>query len=55
MSNCSPVIIPMKTGIKLRKETNDEPINDTFCREIIGSLIYMCNTRPYYISITMLA
>jgi len=47
ISNCNLAIIPMKTGIKLSKETNNEPVNDTFYMKIIGSLIYMCNTSPY--------
>lgn len=46
MSNCNAVVTPLDTGAKLRKDTNDEFVSETLYRQIIGSLRYICNTRP---------
>lgn len=47
MSNYNAVITPLKSGVKLRKDTNDEFISTTLYKQIIGSLRYICNIRPY--------
>ncbi|GAU44417.1 hypothetical protein TSUD_100640 [Trifolium subterraneum] len=45
MSNCNPAITPMETGLKLSKITNEELVDSTLYKQIIGSLRYLCNTR----------
>jgi hypothetical protein len=45
MSNCNPTITLMEIGVKLSKNTNDELVDSTLYRQIIGSLRYLCNTR----------
>jgi len=47
MSNCNSAITPVEAGAKLSEHTNDEPMNATIYRQIIGPLRYMCNKRPY--------
>ena len=46
MRNCNEVVTLLKTGSKLKKETNDEFVSSTLYKQIIGSLRYLCNTRP---------
>lgn len=46
MRNCNATITPLKTGAKLRKETYDEFVSATMYKQIIGSLRYLCTTRP---------
>jgi hypothetical protein len=45
MSNCNPAITPMETGVKLSKNSEDELVDPTLYKQIIGSLRYLCNTR----------
>ncbi|XP_058734076.1 secreted RxLR effector protein 161-like [Vicia villosa] len=47
MSNCNVASTPLKTREKLRKEIDDEFVSVKLYKEIIGSLRYICNTRPY--------
>ena len=46
MSNCKEAVTPLETGSKLKKETNDEFVSSTLYKQIIGSLRYLCITRP---------
>lgn len=48
MIDCKPLSIPMETNLhKLKSEAVDsEPTNPTYYRQIIGSLVYLVNTRP---------
>ncbi|XP_058726953.1 secreted RxLR effector protein 161-like [Vicia villosa] len=56
MSNCNAVVMPLEIGEKLRKETGDEFASATLYKQIIGSLRYLCNTRPdIYQSVGMLS
>lgn len=56
MSNCNAVATPFETGLKLRKETNDEFVSATLYKQIIGPLRYLCNNRPYiYQSVGLLS
>lgn len=50
MFDCNPVETPVETGLVL---TNDEaidksvePVDKTLYRQMVGSLRYICNTRP---------
>ena len=46
MANCNPAITPMETGLKLSRESPGELVDATLYKQIIGSLRYLCNTRP---------
>ncbi|GAU51473.1 hypothetical protein TSUD_95880 [Trifolium subterraneum] len=46
MVNCNTAITPMETGSKLSKSSTDELVDTTLYKQIIGSLRYLCNTRP---------
>ena len=46
MSNCNAAATPLETGAKLKKETDDKFVSATLYKQIIGSLRYLCNTRP---------
>ncbi|MCI49719.1 hypothetical protein A2U01_0070963, partial [Trifolium medium] len=38
MRNCNPAITPRETGLKLSKNTNEELVDSTLYKQIIGSL-----------------
>jgi len=40
------VATPVKVDLRLQKETNEEPVDPTLYRKIVGSLRYSCSTRP---------
>lgn len=46
MSNCNARVTPIVTRENLKRETNYEFVNATLCKQIIGSLMYLCSTRP---------
>ncbi|GAU44851.1 hypothetical protein TSUD_112250 [Trifolium subterraneum] len=46
MVNCNTTITPIETGSKLSKISTDELVDATLYKQIIGSLRYLCNTRP---------
>ncbi|XP_050919046.1 uncharacterized mitochondrial protein AtMg00810-like [Lathyrus oleraceus] len=46
MSNCNATATPLETGAKLKKDTNDKVVSETLYKQIIGSLRYLCNTKP---------
>lgn len=46
MLNCNPCATPMEARLKLSKKMEDEVVNPTAYRSIIGSLRYIVNTRP---------
>lgn len=47
MSNYNTSITPMETTIKLKKGSFEEYVYRTLYKQIIGSLRYLFNTRPY--------
>ncbi|AET01711.1 hypothetical protein MTR_8g019120 [Medicago truncatula] len=47
MSNCPIAIFPMETGAELSKDTEEELVDATLNKQIVVSLIYLCNTIPY--------
>lgn len=54
--NCNSAITLLETGEKLKKETNDEFVSATLYKKILGSLRYLCNTKPYiYQSVGLLS
>jgi hypothetical protein len=46
MLECKPMNTPMETKPKLLVDTSSELIDATLCRQIIGSMMYLTNTRP---------
>jgi hypothetical protein len=46
MQDCKPVLTPMEQNLKLSKFEGGEKVDSTTYRQLIGSLIYLTNTRP---------
>ena len=46
MLECKSMNTPMETKLKLLVDTSSELIDATLYRQIIGSLMYLTNTRP---------
>ncbi|CAJ2637099.1 unnamed protein product [Trifolium pratense] len=46
MTDCTPAITPMETNLKLEKNENEDTIDPTMFKQIVGSLRYLCNSRP---------
>lgn len=47
MTDCNPSITPLEVVLKLDNTSNDdEPVDPTLFKQLIGSLRYMCNNKP---------
>ncbi|GAU34373.1 hypothetical protein TSUD_217130 [Trifolium subterraneum] len=46
MTDCTHAMPPMETNLKLEKNENEEAVDPTMFKQIVGSLRYMCNSRP---------
>lgn len=46
MSMCNPVTTPMALNEKLQKNDGAKKANETLYRSLVGSLMYLTNTRP---------
>ena len=46
MMDCKSMTTPMTTNLKLFGDNTSGKIDATLCKEMIGSLIYLTNTRP---------
>jgi hypothetical protein len=46
MLECKSMNTPMETKLKLLVDTSSELVDATLYRQIIGSLMYLMNTRP---------
>ena len=46
MSDASPCKTPMPTKIALTEDTNGTPFDPSTYRSMIGSLLYLCASRP---------
>ena len=43
--DCKSMTTPMTTNLKLFGDTTSERVDATLCRQMIGSLMYLTNTR----------
>ena len=46
MMNCKAMTTPMASNLKLLSDASSESVDSTMYRQIIGSLMYLRNTRP---------
>lgn len=46
MTDCNAATTPAETGLALSLRDEGEPVDETQYRQIVGSLRYLCNTRP---------
>ena len=46
MMDCKSMTTPMTTNLKLFGDTTSERVDATLYRQMIGSLMYLTNTRP---------
>ena len=46
MLNSNPISTPIECGVKLSKHDNEEKVNPTFFKSIVGSLRYLTCIRP---------
>ena len=46
MMDCKAMPTPMASNMKLLSDASSESVDATMYRQMIGSLIYMTNTRP---------
>jgi hypothetical protein len=46
MEDCKPIITPMQTSCKLRKDDDSKSTDQRQYRSMIGSLLYVTTSRP---------
>ena len=46
MMECKAITTPMASNLKLLSDSSSETVDATMYRQIIGSLMYLMNTRP---------
>ncbi|KAG6391565.1 hypothetical protein SASPL_149321 [Salvia splendens] len=46
MSDCNPTLIPLVVNEKMKKEDGEKKIDASIYRSMVGSLLYLCATRP---------
>lgn len=54
MQSCKPVHVPLSLGAKFMKEDGEPKVDCSMFRRLVGSLLYLCATRPdivFYISL----
>ena len=47
MMDCKELTTPMASNLKLLSDASSETVDATMYRQMIGSLMYLTNTRPY--------
>lgn len=45
MLNCNIVVTPIESGLKLKEDNDEEMIDASLYKQIIGSLSYLCNNQ----------
>jgi len=56
MLNCNPSSTPAELGLKLEKDPEEELVDATEFRKLVGSLRYLCNSRPaIYFSVSLIS
>src|ERR1044072_6332114 len=46
MTGCNPVNVPVDLKSKLKRDDPSEAVDETLFKSIVGSLRFLCNTRP---------
>ena len=46
MMSCNPASTPVEPGLKLVKDESEKSVDSTLFKQVVGSLRYLCNTRP---------
>ncbi|GAU26253.1 hypothetical protein TSUD_224440 [Trifolium subterraneum] len=46
MDQCNPALTPSEPRLQLSRETEEKDVDSTEYRRLVGSLRYLCNTRP---------
>ena len=46
MLDCKAMVTPMVSNLKLLQDTTLEIVDSTLYRQIVGTLMYLTNTRP---------
>ena len=46
LENYKVAITPANTNQKLDSDSDGEDVDATTCKQMVGSLMYLCNTRP---------
>lgn len=46
MLQCNNAATPAKTGAKMKRNDEEPIVDTTLYRQLIGSLRYLCNSRP---------
>ena len=47
MMDCKAMTTPMESNLKLLSDASSEAVDATMYHQMIGSLMYLTNTRPY--------
>ena len=47
MMDCKAITTPMASNLKLLSDASSEAVDATMYHQMIGSLMYLMNTRPY--------
>jgi hypothetical protein len=48
MEKCKTTVTPIATGTKLSKEDKGPTIGPSLYKKLVGSIMYMTTTRPYF-------
>jgi len=46
MEECNEATVPLLPGLKLTEEKEVEVVDGTLYKQIVGSLRFLCNSRP---------
>lgn len=47
MLGCNPAITPIEVNANSEKNMEEEPLDSTLFKKVVGSLRYLCHSRPY--------